>query len=192
MKMPFYKLGIVVIALLTILLVAGCTQPQVPAEPENKSAGSVPMKAEQPVRIHFQEGLSRAEDVVRGDAAGSSPVYPVYLAQGKQIDSDGRAEQWIFGIRKDDKNYFVVVKPDSQLLQPYFLDLPAQEITASSVIDPALLIEKNRQLFTNAGAKEPFLLPEMELSEGFYTVTFSTGSGNAVMLFNAATGNPVD
>jgi hypothetical protein len=72
------------------------------------------------------------------------------------------------------------------------MDLPEQEITSSSVIDPARLIEKNRQLFTNAGAQEPLLLPEMELSEGFYTVTVSTGSGNAVMLFDAVTGNPVD
>ena len=88
-------------------------------------------------------------------------------------------------------NYFVVVKPDSQVLQPYPMDLPEQEITSSSVIDPALLIQKNRQLFTNAGAQEPFLLPEIELSEGFYTVTVATGSGNAVLMFDAATGEPV-
>ena len=192
MKMPFYKLGVALIALLTILLVAGCTQPQIPAEPENKSAGSAPTKEEQPVRISFQEGLSMAEAALFGEESGPALAYPVYFAQGKQIDSEGNAEQWIFGIRKGDENIFVVVKPTSQLLQPYFLDLPEQEITSSSVIDPARLIEKNRQLFTNAGAEEPFVLPEMELSEGFYTVTVSTGSGNVVMLFDAATGDPID
>ncbi len=84
-----------------------------------------------------------------------------------------------------------MVNPTSQVLQPYPMDLPEQEITNSSVIDPARLIEKNRQLFTNAGAQEPFLLPEIELSGGFYTVTVATGSGNAVMMFDAATGEPV-
>jgi hypothetical protein len=189
--MPFYKCGLVVIVLLTMLLVAGCTQPQIPAEPQNESPGPSQTIQQPPVRIHFQEGLSLAEDVISGEESGPSPAFPVYFAQGKQIDSEGKAEQWIFGIRKGDKNFFVVVKADSQVLQPYFLDLPEQEITTSSVIDPALLIEKNRQLFTNAGAQEPFLLPEIELSEGFYTVTVSTGNGNAVMLFNAATGKRI-
>jgi hypothetical protein len=192
MKMPFYTLGLVVIVLLTILLVAGCTQPQIPAEPKNESAGSSQIPKEQPVRINFQEGLSRAEAALTSGASGPPPAFPVYFAQGKQVDSDGKAAQWIFGIRKDGENFFIVVNPDSHIIQAYPLDLPGKEITSSSVIDPALLIVKNRQLFTDAGAKEPFLLPEMELSEGFYTVTVSTGSGNAVMIFNATTGNPID
>ena len=192
MKMPFYTLGLVVIILLTILLVTGCTQTQNPEEPKNESAGSSQTIEQQPVRISYQEGLLSAGDALRTTASGPSPAFPVYFAQGKQIDSDGNAEQWIFGIRKDDKNYFVVVNPTSQVLHPYPMELPEQEITSSSVIDPALLIGNNRQLFSDAGAKEPFLLPEMELSEGFYTVTVSTGSGNTVMLFNATTGNPID
>jgi hypothetical protein len=192
MKMPFYKPGLVVIVLLTMLLVAGCTQPQVPAELHNVSAGPTQTIEQQPVRIQFQEGLSLAEEAIGSSASSPSPAFPLYFAQGKQIDSEGKAEQWIFGIRKEDKNYFVVVNPTSQVLQPYYLDLPAKEITSSSVIDPALLIEKNRQLFTNAGAQGSFLLPEIELSEGFYTVTVATGSGNAVMMFDAATGNPID
>jgi hypothetical protein len=192
MKMPFYKLGLVVTILLTILLVAGCTQTQIPAEPENESAGSSQTIGQQPVRISYQEGLLSAGDALRTTASGPSPAFPVYFAQGKQIDSDGNAEQWIFGIRKDGENFFIVVNPDSHILQAYPVDLPGKEITSSSVIDPALLIGNNRQLFSDAGAKEPFLLPELELSEGFYTVTVSTGSGNTVMLFNATTGNPID
>jgi hypothetical protein len=191
MKMPFYKLGLVVIVLLTILLVAGCTQPEIPAEPQNESAGPSQTIEQQPVRISYQEGLSKAQAALTNDISGKHPVFPLYFAQGKQVDSEGKAEQWIFGIRKDDENFFVVVNPTSQVLQPYPMELPEREITNSSVIDPALLIEKNRQLFTKAGAQEPFLLPELELSEGFYTVTVSTGSGNAVMMFDAATGNPI-
>ena len=192
MKIPFYTFGLAVTVLFTLLLVAGCTQSQIPAEPENKSAGPTPTKEEQPVRISFQEGLSLAEESLIGEGSGPATAYPVYFAQAQQVDSDGKAGQWIFGIRKDDKNFFVVVKPDSRILQPYPMDLPEQEITSTSVIDPARLIEKNRQLFTNAGAQEPLLLPEMELSEGFYTVTVSMGSGNAVMMFDAVTGEPVD
>jgi hypothetical protein len=192
MKMPFYKWGLVVIVLLTILMAAGCTQPEIPAKPDTEGVGSSPITQAQPVRISFQEGLSKAEEALSGDVSGTLPAVPVYFAQGKGIDSEGKAEQWIFGIRKDDKNYIVVVNPTSQILQPFYLDLPAKEITSSSVIDPALLIDKNRQRFTDVGAREPFLLPEIELSEGFYTVTVSTGSGNAVMMFDTATGNPID
>jgi hypothetical protein len=191
MKMPFYKFWLTVIVLLTILLVAGCTQPEIPAEPQKESAGPTQTIEQQPVRISYQEGLSKAGDALRTSSSGPSPAFPVYFAQGKQVDSKGEAAQWIFGVRKDDENFFVVVNPTSHVLQPYPMGLPEQEITNSSVIDPALLIEKNRQIFTNAGAQEPFVLPELELSEGFYTVTVSTGSGNAVMMFDAATGNPI-
>ncbi len=133
-----------------------------------------------------------AEGALSGEESETPPAYSPLFCPGKTgVDADGKAEQWVFGLRNGQVNYFVVVKPDSQVLQPYPMDLPGKEITTSSVIDPALLIQKNRQLFTNAGAREPLLLPEIELSEGFYTVTVATGSGNVVMMFDAATGEPV-
>jgi len=191
MKMPFYQWGLVVLVLLVLLLGAGCMQTQSPVKPETESPIPTQTITEPPVRITYQEGLSLAQEAIWGDESGTAPVVPVYFAQGKGVDAEGKAEQWIFGLRNGQVNFFVVVKPDSQVLQPYPMDLPSKEITSSSVTDPALLIQKNRQLFTNAGAREPFILPELELSEGFYTVTIVTGSGNAVLMFDAATGEPV-
>jgi hypothetical protein len=189
MKIPFCKWGLLLVVLLFIVLATGCTGPAGPAKPERPGPSQV--TEEQPYPIGFQEGLSRAEEALRDDEAGPTPAFPVYFVQAKRIDSEGKAAQWIFGIRKEDKNYFVVVQSDRQVLQPFPFDLPEKEITPSSMIDPALFIGKNRQLFLDAGAREPLILPELELSEGFYTVTVTTGSGNAVLLFDAATGDPV-
>jgi hypothetical protein len=188
MKIPFCIWGLVVIVLL-IVIATGCTEPPVPAKPE--SPGPSQVTEEQRYPIGFQEGLSRAEEALRDDEAGPTPAFPLYFVQAKRIDSEGKAAKWIFGIRKEDENYFVVVQSDRQALQPFPFDLPDNEITSASMTDPALFIGKNRQFFLDAGAREPLILPELELSEGFYTVTVTTGTGNTVMLFDAATGNPV-
>lgn len=192
MKIPFCTLGLAVLLLLLIVIVTGCTEPQTLAEPETVGANASQIMEGHQYPISFQEGLSKAEEVLKDEESGPTLTVPVFFAQAKQVDSEGKAEQWIFGLRKDGKNFFVVVQSDRQVLQPYPLDLPEKEITSSSVIDPAMLIEKNRQRFMNEGAREPLILPELELSEGYYTVTVSTGSGNAVMLFDARTGNPID
>jgi hypothetical protein len=189
MKIPFCKWGLIMIVLLFIVILAGCTETPITTQPEGSSSSEIMEDQQYP--ISFQEGLSRAEEVLRDEDFGPPPPIHVYFAQAKRIDSEGKAEQWIFGIQENDENTFIVVQSNRQTLAPYPSDLPEKDITSPSIIDPATLIGRNRQLFMNAGAREPLILPELELSEGFYTVTVSTGSGNAVMLFDASTGNPV-
>ena len=185
MKIPLCIGLPVLLVVIMLVMSSGCTgKIQQEAEP---GAGSAELG--DPFRpITFEEGLSELNIVFTGYAQSFDPM-PLYYFQARGISREGKAEQWIFGVKYQNESYFALVESNRVVLMPGQPGLPIEEINPSVIIQPGALIAKNSQLIGKTfSIPEPSLLVDIEMSEYIYAITPRRSDVYKILYFNARTG----
>ena len=186
MKIPL-RIGLpVLLIVIMFVLLGGCTgKVRQEAEP---GAGSSAELGEPFRPITLEEGLSELNIVFTGYAQSFDPM-PLYYFQARGISRDGKAEQWIFGIKYQNDSYFALVESNRVVLMPGQPGLPTQEIFPSAIVQPGTLITTNSQLIGQTfSIPESSLLVDIEMSEYIYTITPRRSDVYKILYFNARSG----
>lgn len=131
--------------------------------------------------------LENAASAVAGDYPqlnGSPQETPFYYIRGENVDSSGQAERWVFGVREEKNTTMLVYDRTGIARIPWQKDgLPDQEITVAAILSPAEIMNiAHSENQTTTGN------PDLEISNGVYTVTEPVGSHPREYTINATSG----
>jgi hypothetical protein len=190
MKIPFHIGLLTLLLVILLVLVSGCTQksrPEPGLETGPKAELGEPFR---PITLH--EGLSEVYMTLTGEQQSNEHI-PLYYFQARGISSEGKAEQWIFGIKYQNDSYFVEVESNRVILVPGQVTLPQKEIDTSTIIEPGALITMNGSLIGRTfGIPETSILLDLEMSENIYAVTPQGSNAYRILYFDALTGKSLN
>jgi hypothetical protein len=189
---PLSRLKISLVLAFTILLVLvpGCINK------EEKSSGLVPISPEpneeQFRPISLDEGLILMNNLDSREGGTTNATAPLYFIKGRNVNSDGKAEQWIFGTELNKDYYFILVESNRQVLIPFEGKMSQEKIEADRIMKPSALILKNRgYIMEKLGIDTQLPLLNLELNNNVYTVTLPAGTIDKILSFNAFSGEPL-
>ena len=110
----------------------------------------------------------------------------IYYILGKNLDSAGNAESWLFGTRSPEGNQLQVYERNRWTTIPWNAKIPAEEIKFNNILLPQDLINQSRDEIM--GTSGSGTIRVIELNNGIYTLTINEGSADRILAFNATTG----
>ena len=191
MKIPFWQGGLILGVILLLILATGCTEK---TTPESSITPRYPDETEDPLYpITFNEGVTLMNSIFSGDGTGHNESLPLYYVQGRSVNSQGKAEQWIFGTKVSGDQYFVIVESNRGVLVPHEMVFPERSIDVDTIVLPDALISGNMQLMQRTfGGNGSIPLIQIELQDDTYILTPSDNRGNMILYIDAITGRPLN
>jgi len=202
--MPSYRPLMITIALLfAICLFSGCVSPLGPANqtPQILSpnaspktdVGVMPIEMSPSAKfISFDEAKGNLKD---SDSLSSNQLQKerrILFIQGGNLDESGNAEQWVFGVTKGDINELRVYDRSGWTIIPWNNTISAEEIDLDRVVSPTTIINQSGKQILE---RSPSAIPaqrDIELKNGTYTFTITSGSTSEILMFNATTGAAIE
>ncbi|PKL57780.1 MAG: hypothetical protein CVV34_05730, partial [Methanomicrobiales archaeon HGW-Methanomicrobiales-5] len=116
----------------------------------------------------------------------------ILFIQGRNLDESGKADQWIFGINKGDINELRIYDSSGWTIIAWNNTISADEIDLDHIITPDNLFDQNTvKILKNSPSAIP-AQRDIELKNGTYTVTMTSGSASEILRFNAITGAAIE
>jgi len=191
MKIPFWQFGLITAIIITLAFLSGCTEKPV-SEPEIVS--EYPEELGEPFYpITMDEGIDLLNRFSSEDLGNPNIPLPIFYAHGKRVNQEGKGEQWIFGTKLKEDQFFIVVESNRQVLIPYQMDIAKKAINIKEIMPPDELIAKNTQVIRAAFGKNGSIpLLQLDLIENTYAITLSGGNATKILYFEASTGTPIN
>jgi len=196
MKIPVYHRGLILGCVLLVILASGCTENFSSDTNSDKQSGITQKFPEAtddtqyPISVY--DGINITNRFFSHYSATPNITAPIYYVLGKEVNMEGKAEQWIFATIIDNESYFIIVESNRQMLVPYQMGIPEGAINIDTILPPNSLITGNTYLIRDTfGKDESFPNIQLELRGNTYTITPSSGNVDRILYFNAFTGMPV-
>ena len=202
--MHLYRPFIITVALLfTLCLFSACTSQPGPANQTSQvpTPNATP-KADvgiEPVNItqgQHSVSFNDAKRNLKNSEALSLNQYQnetkVLFIQGGNVDASGNAERWIFGISKGDINELRVYDHSGWTIIPWNYTISADQIDPDLIIPPAILFEDNKYQILGSSSPAIPVQRDLELRNGTYTITITSGSTPEILMYNATTGAAIE
>ena len=180
----------VISTLVVLVMCSACVLPSADQKPQQDGGltqVTVPVESS---RISYEVALQNLKDY-RTDLINKSPIssQKIYYILGKDVDDQGKAKSWSFGVNREAGPRLLIYDrtgwTDMSLSNSA---LPSEEIMVDRVMPPNKLFAENKGAIQgNSPASSP-AIRELELKEGKYTLTITSGSIVRVIKFNATTG----
>jgi|GEM_PF-1480756 len=142
--------------------------------------------------VRFDDAISQLGERESSAALQNSSSYGIYFILGAGMDDTGNAHQWIFGINNGTVPELEVMDPASWTTIPYSGTFPASRVEPATILPPDQLFLMNKAAILGdiqSGAPEQ---RSLDLRNGTYTITISSGSTSRVLIFNATTGDSIE
>jgi hypothetical protein len=116
----------------------------------------------------------------------------ILFIQGGGLDDAGNAQRWVFGINKGETNELRVYDHTGWTVIPFSGTLPSDEIVPAAVISPGRLFNENHEaIFEDILSAAPEQR-DLDLRNGTYRITITSGSTSRILIFNATSGEAVE
>jgi hypothetical protein len=176
-----------ILLLIALSICSACvSQPPANQTPAQNN-GPVQVTPAESLYISFAEAKEKLAEYKSNSAYRRVTAYSLNYMRSRDVDSSGDATGWIFGINSGNTSEFLVYDRTGWTTIAN-ASLPSEEIVLETILSPDLLFKKNRELIT--GNLSP-VIPErreLELQQGIYTFTGTSGSTTRILTFNATTG----
>jgi len=173
--------------LLTLILCSACTM--LPSA--NQSPDAARLQVSEPVeppRISFDEARHTIPASHPDPDRVSTFIKPIFYIIGIDVDESGNARNWIFAVRRTSETEMLAYDGKNWVTIPWSAPLDLEEITVDSIISPAQLFSRNAAVIVRSPPPADPERRELELKQGIYTLTITSGSTSRVLAFNATTG----
>ncbi len=185
--------------LLLILVVAcclfcGCTSTQEAAPSTANSTANTTDRGIADITSPYEPGSSTLEDAMAElefyDSQGLIDASNLSIRQvsGFKVGPDGSAGTWVLGVQREDAAELLVYANDEWRSNAWEADLPEEEIDLDRVLSPEALFEQQRDVIGEAMRLRNTTEGNLQLEGDKYMVTVTSGTGIAVISFNAVTG----
>jgi hypothetical protein len=195
------SLPLVLIAILLagLALCSACTSPQGVNQTVQqnlspvKDVGLVPVSiSPRSAVVRFDEAVSQLGERESFSADKNGTATGIFFIRGGGLDDAGNARQWAFGINKGGVHQLQVFDASGWTDIPYSGALPAAPIIPSDIISPGRLLTMNNALILGDSASASPEQRDLDLRNGTYTISITSGSTSRVMMFNATTGDAIE
>jgi hypothetical protein len=116
----------------------------------------------------------------------------ILFIQGGNLDESGNAERWVFGINKGDTNELRVYDHSGWTIIAWNNSISADEIDLDHVVSPAAIFDQNKDQILESSPSTITAQRDIELRNGTYTLTITSGSTSEILMFNATTGAAIE
>jgi hypothetical protein len=105
----------------------------------------------------------------------------------RDIDEQGTATSWIFGV-SGDKGPVYLVNDVTGWTTIEHVTLPSEKISLDTIVTPENLFKQNSEAILHGSSKAGSERWDLELQRGVYTLTITSGGSTRSLTFNATTG----
>ncbi|MGD1005008.1 MAG: hypothetical protein ABR887_06240 [Methanoregulaceae archaeon] len=137
--------------------------------------------------IAFEEAVNQLSTFLL-ENKGISSNYSIYYIRGTNLENDGRALKWMFGITYENQSammYYDQAGWQSILWQG---GLPEKEIVIGSILSPSEIIQKNIGIIFGSNPSQNNRIERLELNNGIYTLTVYRQDMKQIFSFDAVSG----
>jgi hypothetical protein len=175
-------------ALFTLILCSACTL--LPSANQTSQTGRLAQVSE-PVEsqyINFDVARRNLPAYQLDPDHVTSFITTAYYIIGIDVDGSGNSRNWIFGVRSTNGTEMLAYDGKSWITIPWNAPPDLEEMSVDSIVSPARLFSQNTAVILG---NSPPAIPErrdLELKQGLYTLTITSGSTTRIVTFNATTG----
>jgi hypothetical protein len=179
----------VISALTLLVLCSACTsQPSGQKNSQEGGLTQVSVPVESP-RISFEEAQQKLEGYwTTFPDKSSMSSEKIYYVLAKDVDESGNAASWIFGVKNSSSTLLLVYNGRDWAVIPWIITPLPSEIMRDNVVSPGKLFAQNTAIIISNSSRTSAERRDLELKEGVYTITITSGTTNRILVFNASTG----
>lgn len=183
--------------LVSLCFTAACTIPFVNEPKQENTTTYVNVGVERvanPDETRFTslaEAYANLKDSLPGSDMGNQGAIRVFYIQGTGLDTTGRSAQWMMGVNLTSGTMLMISDPRGWTRIPWSSRLPAQEIPLDKIISPEELFAKNKDSILSDSSLSISETRDLDLREGVYSLTITSGGSVRYLTFDAITGEPV-
>ena len=178
----------VISALVILILCSGCTsQPQAGNTSQQGGLNQVTVPVKTP-RIGFEEAQQKLVQYRTASMHESGNVKTIYYFQAGDMDASGKAASWVFGVKNTTTAELLVYSGTGWRVIPWIITPLPQEILTDRIVPPGNLFAQNQAIIIGDSSRAPAERRDLELKDGVYTVTITSGNSPRILTFNASTG----
>ena len=142
--------------------------------------------------VSFKDAIDRLGEPNINTPDSNSAATRILFIQGGNLDKEGNAQRWVFGINKGVTNDLWVYDPSGWTVIPYSGSLPREEIVPSSLTSPDRLFTINHEAILGDPLSTAPEKRDLDLRNGTYQITIASGSTSRILIFNATSGEAVE
>jgi hypothetical protein len=177
-----------IFALFVFSLCSACvTQPQENQTSQQNTGLSQINIQEDNSPISFEEAKAKLVEYRLNDLNEPVNTNSVYYMRSRDVDGSGNATGWIFGVYNGNQSEFLVYDRTGWTTIAN-ATLTSEEIVLDNVVSPGSLFSQNKAVISG---NPSLVIPErrnIELQQGIYKLTITSGSTTRTLTFNATTG----
>lgn len=178
-----------ILGLLSLILCSACVSQPPTNQTTQQSGGlvqvSVPTESSY---ISFDVAQRNLQAYQPDSVNNPTLITKVYYITGIDVEQSGNARSWIFGVRDANGTEMLAYDRSGWVTLPWNASPVLEEIQDDSMVSPARLFSQNTAVIIG---NPPSAIPErrdLELKQGIYTLTITSGNTARILSFNATTG----
>lgn len=142
-------------------------------------------------RIAFEEAIEQLPNPHSGIVKTiMKPLsnFTIYYFRGRDLDYEGRASTWLFGVRFDNRSALMYYDASGWQSTPWDGGESEKEIVLGSFVPPGDIIRNNAGLISGSDQTQKGLIKDIDLINGRYTVTITRQETQENFVFDAGSG----
>ena len=124
----------------------------------------------------------------RLQATPSSSNFTLHYIRGTDLDFQGRAAHWVFGVRYGNQSVLMYFDAPGWRSVSWEGAVPEKEIVADSFVSPSKVINRNAGILYASDPQKEGLIKRMDLMNGKYTITMERQGTQQTFVFDAGSG----
>jgi len=178
-----------ILALFILSLCSACVSQSSPNQTSQQDGGisQIPGAVESPY-ISFTEAQQNLPTYQPNPENVSHFIKTIYYFTGIDVDGYGNARSWIFGVGRTNGTEMLAYDKNGWIKIPWTAPAGSDEIVVDNIVSPARLFSQNTAVIL---VNPSITIPErrdLELKQGIYTLTITSGNTSRILTFNATTG----
>ncbi len=121
-------------------------------------------------------------------ATPSSSNFTLHYIRGTDIDFNGRAAHWVFGVRYGNQSVLMYFNAHGWQSVSWEGAAPEKEIVDGSYLSPTGILKQNAGTLYISDPKQEGLIKRLELMNGKYTITIERQGMQQTFVFDAGSG----
>jgi hypothetical protein len=195
----YLPLILTMIVLASLVFCSACTSQPAPNQTPQQNlspktdVGLVPLNMSKGSQfVSFEDAIDHFGEPDINTPDSNNAATRILFILGGNLDNAGNAQRWVFGINKGVTNNLWVYDPSGWTVIPYSGTLPHEEIVPSSLMSPGRLFTINHDAILGDQLSAAPEKRDLDLRNGTYRITITSGSTSRTLIFNATSGEAVE
>jgi len=176
-----------ILALSILILCSACVSQPPTNQTSEQNVGLAQISESSP-NISFDVAHQNLREYQPDPTNESTGIKTVYYIHGTNVDVSGNATSWIFGVRHTAGTELLAYDRGGWIKIPWNAPPLSEEIAIDKIVSPGRLFSQNNAVILSKSSPTNPERRDLELIQGIYTLTITSGSKDRILTFNTTTG----